>query len=221
MRACKCPNCGANFEVEEGREFAFCGYCGTKIMLDDVRITHRIIDEARLKEAEIEQIKMVHRLEMEKESKVKGNILFKFAFGLDIALVVAFAISCIISAALRIEAAGILAMLLVYAIVPVSIWVWKIWKSSNDDRKIALGGIKFPEAVNVINHPQSVDSVKTVLQSAGFKNITCNNLHDRNAANALFVKEGRVTSITAGGKEVKPGSVYDADIPIVITHHGK
>ena len=28
-----CPNCGAVMEVDENREFAFCTYCGTKIIL--------------------------------------------------------------------------------------------------------------------------------------------------------------------------------------------
>ena len=29
----KCPTCGANMEVEDNREFAFCTYCGTKVYI--------------------------------------------------------------------------------------------------------------------------------------------------------------------------------------------
>ena len=32
----KCPDCGATMDVEEGREFIFCQYCGRKIYLADV-----------------------------------------------------------------------------------------------------------------------------------------------------------------------------------------
>lgn len=31
----KCPECGANIEIEEGRDFCFCNYCGCKILIDD------------------------------------------------------------------------------------------------------------------------------------------------------------------------------------------
>lgn len=33
MIVLKCPACGANMEVEDNREFAFCTYCGTKISI--------------------------------------------------------------------------------------------------------------------------------------------------------------------------------------------
>ncbi len=35
VKSLKCPECGANLEIEEGRSFWFCQYCGRKIMPDD------------------------------------------------------------------------------------------------------------------------------------------------------------------------------------------
>ena len=36
--ALKCPNCNADIELDQDREFGFCNYCGTKIMIaDDVQ----------------------------------------------------------------------------------------------------------------------------------------------------------------------------------------
>ena len=35
IKSLKCPECGANLEIEEGRSFCFCQYCGCKIMLDE------------------------------------------------------------------------------------------------------------------------------------------------------------------------------------------
>lgn len=39
--AMKCPSCGANFELDETREFGFCNYCGTKVMQEKTVIEHR------------------------------------------------------------------------------------------------------------------------------------------------------------------------------------
>ncbi len=36
-----CPNCGANFEFSDDREFGFCNYCGTKVVQDTTIIEHR------------------------------------------------------------------------------------------------------------------------------------------------------------------------------------
>lgn len=36
-----CPNCGANIELDESREFGFCQYCGTKIVQDKIIVEHR------------------------------------------------------------------------------------------------------------------------------------------------------------------------------------
>jgi DNA-directed RNA polymerase subunit RPC12/RpoP len=55
MRACKCPNCGANLSFDDtSRDYAFCEYCGAKIDLMDKRTYHteHIIDEAKIKNAE-------------------------------------------------------------------------------------------------------------------------------------------------------------------------
>ncbi len=34
LKVLKCPECRANIEIEEGRNFCFCDYCGCKIILD-------------------------------------------------------------------------------------------------------------------------------------------------------------------------------------------
>ena len=56
----KCPECGASIQVEDDRDKCFCTYCGTQLYLDDgaKREVHehiyREVDEARIKEAELE-----------------------------------------------------------------------------------------------------------------------------------------------------------------------
>lgn len=36
-----CPQCGAQVQLDESREFGFCSYCGTKIVQDKVVVEHR------------------------------------------------------------------------------------------------------------------------------------------------------------------------------------
>ncbi len=56
MRECVCPKCAANLTINDtNRDFAFCEFCGAKIMLDDYRMTQRIIDEAQLRRVEVER----------------------------------------------------------------------------------------------------------------------------------------------------------------------
>lgn len=62
----KCPACGANLEIESDRKTAFCTYCGEKILVhNDNEYTYRHIDEARLREIELE--------ERELEEKIKDK----------------------------------------------------------------------------------------------------------------------------------------------------
>ena len=68
MRRCICPNCGAELQIDvKNRDFAFCQYCGSKIMLDDYRSTHRIVDEARIKEADIDKLIRLKELELKEK----------------------------------------------------------------------------------------------------------------------------------------------------------
>ena len=61
----KCPACGAELNVNSDREFSFCSYCGSKIMLNNENEhIYRSIDEARIKEAEIEKMIRIKEIEM-------------------------------------------------------------------------------------------------------------------------------------------------------------
>lgn len=73
MRPCSCPNCSAQISLDERRDFGFCPYCGTKIMLDDYRSTHRIVDEAKVHEAETERLVRLRQLEMKEKEIERKN----------------------------------------------------------------------------------------------------------------------------------------------------
>ncbi len=73
MKTFHCPNCGAQISLDDSRDFGFCQYCGTKIMLDDYRSTHRVVDEARIKETETDRIIRLKELEIEEKEKERSR----------------------------------------------------------------------------------------------------------------------------------------------------
>lgn len=77
-RTVKCPSCGAELTIkDDNRDFMFCEYCGTKVRLDDYQETHRFVDEARLKEAEVrmKQLEMEEAHNKEVDENLKKNPL--------------------------------------------------------------------------------------------------------------------------------------------------
>ena len=78
----KCPDCGANLEIDPERSFCFCQYCGHKILVDDEikrsEVTYTVRDEARILEAEA----TISEIELEREwqtnRKKSINRWFKF-----------------------------------------------------------------------------------------------------------------------------------------------
>ena len=68
-----CPHCGAKLTIDmEGRQ-AFCQYCGNTLLVDDentININNRVIDEARLKEAEVrlKELEYQHEREIRQET---------------------------------------------------------------------------------------------------------------------------------------------------------
>lgn len=69
----KCPECGADIDIEEGHKQCFCKYCGTKILIDDGNstYTYRKVDEARIKEAEVDKAIRLKELEIEQEKNLQ------------------------------------------------------------------------------------------------------------------------------------------------------
>ena len=68
MRRFNCPSCDANLTIEDDNcDFAFCNYCGARIMLDDFRSTHRRVTEHRyIDETEIFQAEAQKAVELKK-----------------------------------------------------------------------------------------------------------------------------------------------------------
>ena len=54
----KCPGCGADLSIEKGGDTYFCKYCGTRIFVENPNEKRtRVIDEAKVRQVELEQEK--------------------------------------------------------------------------------------------------------------------------------------------------------------------
>lgn len=88
-----CSNCGAELELDADRKQAFCSYCGSKLYVDDesINITNRIIDEARLKEAEVRLRELEYQHEREiREETIRKEQKKSFWISVGVFLVVLF-----------------------------------------------------------------------------------------------------------------------------------
>lgn len=88
----KCPDCNATLNVDPQREFMYCEYCGTKIMLDKEEKVKRIVNEAAIRKAEAKE-----RIEMAKLNNKELSEREKAMFFLaEIMILVALVIIMII-----------------------------------------------------------------------------------------------------------------------------
>ena len=81
-----CPHCGAQLSIDLDRRQAFCQYCGNTLLVDDentININNRIVDEARLKEAEVrlKELEYQHEREIRQETIRKEQ---KKSFGISV-----------------------------------------------------------------------------------------------------------------------------------------
>ena len=72
--ALRCPRCGADINVADDREFIFCEYCGSKILLDnDHEYTIHTIDEAKIRKVEADREVRMRRVEAERDGATAEN----------------------------------------------------------------------------------------------------------------------------------------------------
>lgn len=76
----KCPKCGGELHISEGRKDCFCEYCGSHLFLDECNSVTNIQvfrDEAKLKELEMEEasLKAAEEKKRRKKEKIKKYII--------------------------------------------------------------------------------------------------------------------------------------------------
>ena len=133
MRSCTCPNCKANLTIDDNnRDFAFCQYCGAKIMLDDYRSIYRYVDEAELKQAETEQMLKLKALELEERkqrTRIKSSLIVMVIGMLMLILGLVFAY----------EALAILALLgFTLMLIGFTLWLSTIFTDRKNNRSFVI-----------------------------------------------------------------------------------
>ena len=218
MRKLECPGCGANLELkEDNRDFAFCEYCGAKITFDDFRSTHHYVDEARLVEAETEQMVKKKQIEwaekQEQENKEKRSLKIK--------LTIIFVAVCLVSFLIAIPTNS----LFFYSLAGISMLVGMFVLESdyfdlNKDISNPIsdvGKIRVPDEISGYWNKNYI-VIKSMFKKASFTNINCVPLND--LTTGLLVKPGTVSSITIDGTSVTSGgAAFLPGAEVIITYH--
>lgn len=121
----KCPECSSVLsDIKDGQKIYYCPYCGAKIYIGDdnkeIIRTYRKVDEARIKEAEVNKEVRLKELELEKVQLERDDKLNELKKKVLIALGIVFIISVIFHLNLEFILAFI-------ALV--------VWKSGNTNNK--------------------------------------------------------------------------------------
>lgn len=211
----KCPDCGANLQIEADRQQAFCTYCGAKVVIynENEHIFHRI-DDAELKQAETERMVQMKRIEFAEKKRIQKEKNKKIKIILSIILGIIGLAS--IGLAELISFDGLYAVGLFALIILSYMWIGSINGDNDDDDDDFGDKIRLPELSNFTE--QSYMAIEIKLRSAGFTNINCVPLNDLRIG--LLKKPNNVESISINGKDYTGGrKKYSPDIPIIIAYH--
>lgn len=215
MRSCQCPSCNAQITLDESREFGFCQYCGNKIMLDDVRITHRVVDEARIKETETERIIRLKELEIEEKENARVRKSRMIAYGIALAFVVIGALIEVF------DPYNILGIFLIVGGGWIALMTLINSDSQNkkleDARNARRGMIKL-SSVATSYKKKNYQIVEGVYRQLGFRYIKTKNLKDLKTG--LVKKPGEVEEVTIDGDRPDDSTWYDPNATVVISYHG-
>lgn len=190
----QCPGCGATLEVDDSRQYCFCSYCGTKIMVqNENEYIYRRIDEAEVAQAETDRMIRLRELEMEDREKKADNIKL-------IGLVASVAILLVIGMiGFAVDNAG-MGCCLLFAMV-VALYGYMHFdekrKAYATKSNIRTGKVKLTDGDSLKG--KNVEYVRNMLMAAGFDNIQLVPMND--LTNSLFIKPGRVKTVIINGKD--------------------
>lgn len=218
----KCPECGANLPIEEGREQLFCSYCGTKVIItNDNEHVYRYVDDAQIKMAETKRIIQLKRIEaaerkrMAEEKTKKIKIIISIILG-GVALV---------SMLLGGDNGLIVGMVALAILMYMWLYMWLFSlnggdqeSDEKDDNEQSIDDkIKVPFAA-VDYEGKNYVVIETILKDAGFTNIRCIPLNDLSIG--LLKKPGIVKEITINGAELTDVKrKFSSNTLIVISYH--
>ncbi|MCF2655995.1 hypothetical protein [Lacrimispora saccharolytica] len=214
--AMKCPACGADINVESTREFSFCTYCGTKILMNNENEhIYRSIDEARIKEAETERMILMRQMDMEEKSSISK----KYLIALWIIGTAVLIIMGVIGFSIDNAGLGMCMML------GMCLGMWGgIGLFGNNDKKkkkryVGPDSASISESMECYQD-KNFNSVVLLYKGAGFTNVTAIPLNDLTVFNQR--KNGQVETVTINGSdEFEEGDIFPKNSNVLITYHSK
>jgi len=212
--AVKCPACGADISVESTREFSFCTYCGTKIMMNNENEhIYRNIDEARIKEAETDRMIRLRELELEEKENSRGRKSIFIAYGIALAFVLVGALICLANGAAG--AVGIM----IGAYIALFTYIKSDEKKKTKRKYVGTNEVAITESMEDYCE-KNFNSVVLLFRGAGFANVTAIPLNDLTMFNQR--KNGQVESVTINGSdEFEEGDIFPKNSNVLITYHSK
>ena len=178
MNSVKCPECGANLQIEEGRKQIFCSYCGTRIiMTNENEYIYRHIDEAEIAHAETNRIVEMKRMEMAEKSRMQKQRIKK------IKIIISIILGAIMLISFAIHKMHMMTLGMVCALALMMMWMGEIGNNSDDD-DIYDGKIKVPSSIDGFDN-KSYQAIEGLLRSAGFSDIQSIPLNDLSTLSKL------------------------------------
>ena len=214
----KCPNCNAQLKIGSDRQMFFCEYCGAQVFLDDgvartehteninINNTYKHIDEARVREIELEREIRNHQLELERKKKDSA----KRYTGI------------IVAVAVVVFACGF--FLIRNAVMDSRAKKQQQIETMNQQVEMGMVNIGHSSGYYI---DENYKSVKANLEALGFTNIKLVNLHDHGLLDGLlqdFMIDPKIAntveSISINGKDsFSEYDCFNTTDQIVITYH--
>ena len=214
----KCPDCGAQLNIEEGRKTAFCSYCGAKVILsNENEITFRHVDEANLKKAETERMVKLKQIELMEKRQV--YVSKKTSYRIKASIVLAIVGVGMIIIGYLIPSQSLLKILGFYPFLGI-VYIWlAAMRDKEDEEPISFDDRrKLPSGIASYSS-MNYEAVETLLRDAGFRNVTC--IPQNDLTFGVIFKPGIVQSIMINGEYVSLIKRYPLDSRIVISYHSR
>lgn len=215
----KCPACNAELTPESGREFIFCSYCGTKVLItNDNEQIIRNIDEARIKEAETDRMVKLKQLEMVEKNTVSMK---KIYVGLLIAAGVLIALGIL---GFTFGNEGMMVCLSLGLALGIFTGLGIMIQSEENKpaklmRTPGENEIRIScEMTEVVN--TDVRVAELLFKESGFKNVTVVPIRDVNLFS--LKQEWKVITVTiAGNSEFEEDDIFSNEARVLITYHSR
>ena len=205
----KCPECGANLPIEEGRTQVFCSYCGTKVIVtNENEYIYRHIDEAEIKQAETDRIVELKRLEMVEKRLAHRQKVKK----LKIIITIILGIIALISYSSGPSMVGVISLFII-------LYMWLLFdKKDDDDDDFDIDGkVRVPAGIDEYEK-KSYKAIETMFRGAGFTNVSCIPLDD--LTTGILKRPDMVESITINGNKVTSGGKkFSPHATVVVSYH--